>query len=67
MKSQTPSTKLQTNFKFQYAMTKTQDRFGILNFGHCDLFDICDLLFGIYNHSNTPKQLAIFNCKAMKI
>jgi hypothetical protein len=20
---------------------------GILNFGHCDLFDICDLQFGI--------------------
>jgi len=28
-------------------MTKTQNRFGISNFGHCDLFDICDLLFGI--------------------
>jgi hypothetical protein len=53
MKSQTPSTKLQTNLKFQYSMTKTQNRFGILklgthpqggeskrsadNFGHCDL------------------------------
>ncbi|MEE9531607.1 MAG: hypothetical protein V3W52_11470, partial [Syntrophobacteria bacterium] len=59
MKSQTPSTKLQTNLKFQSQMTKTQNRFGILklgtrpqggeskrsadNFGHCDLFDICDL------------------------
>ena len=32
-------------------MTKTKDRFGISNFGHCDLFDICDLLFGI---SGTP-------------
>jgi len=40
MKSQTPSTKLQTNLKFQYLMTKTQNRFGISNFGHCDLFDI---------------------------
>ena len=45
-------------------MTKTKNRFGILklgprlqggeskrsadNFGHCYLFDICDLLFGIY-------------------
>jgi hypothetical protein len=28
-------------------MTKTKNRFGILNFGHCDLFGICDLLFGI--------------------
>ena len=32
-------------------MTKTKNRFGILNFGHCDLFDICDLRFGI---SDTP-------------
>jgi hypothetical protein len=61
MKSQIPSTKLQTNFKLQYSMTKTQSRFGILklgthpqggeskrsadNFGHCYLFDICDLEF----------------------
>jgi len=22
--------------------------FGILNFGHCDLFDICDLLFEFF-------------------
>jgi hypothetical protein len=59
MKSQAPSTKLQTNLKFQYSMTKTQERFGILklgtrprggeskrsadNLGHCDLFGICDL------------------------
>jgi hypothetical protein len=42
MKSQTPSTKLQTNLKFQYSMTKTQNGFRISNFGHCDLFDICD-------------------------
>jgi hypothetical protein len=48
IKSQTPSTKLQTNLKFQYSMTKTKNRFGISNFGHCDLFDICDLRFGIY-------------------
>jgi len=44
-KYQIPSTKLQTNFKFQYSMTKTQNKFGISNFGHCDLFDICDLEF----------------------
>jgi hypothetical protein len=51
MKSQTPSTKLQTNIKFQYSMTKTQSSFGISNFDHRDLFDICDLGFGI---SDTP-------------
>ena len=49
MKSQTPSTKLQTNSKFQYSMNKTKNRFRISNFGHCDLFDICDLRFGIYD------------------
>jgi hypothetical protein len=43
IKSQTPSTKLQTNLKFQYPMTKTQKRFAISNFGHCGLFGICDL------------------------
>ena len=29
MKSQSPSTKLQTKLKFQYSMTKTENRFGI--------------------------------------
>jgi len=58
-KYQIPSTKLQTNLKFQYSMTKTKNRFGISklgtrpqggeskrsedNFGHCDLFAICAL------------------------
>ena|GEM_PF-970211 len=58
-KYQIPSTKLQTNLKLQYSMTKTRNRFRILklgtrpqggeskrsadNFGHCDLFDICNL------------------------
>jgi hypothetical protein len=65
MKSQTPSTKLQTNLKFQYSMTKTKNRFGISNFGHCDLFDICDLLFGI---SGTPvfQQTAARGERALK-
>ena len=27
--------------------------FGILNFGHCYLFDICDLEFGIFNVLNS--------------
>jgi hypothetical protein len=46
MKSQTPSTKLQTNLKFQYQMTKTGLEFGILVPPLADyLFDICDLEF----------------------
>jgi hypothetical protein len=28
--------------------------------GHCDLFDVCDLLFGISMLPITSKQLAIF-------
>jgi hypothetical protein len=52
IKSQTPSTKLQTNLKFQYPMTKTQNRFGPPDYLPFDLaqggelvepFDICDL------------------------
>jgi len=40
-------------------MTKTQNRFGISDFGHCDLFDICDLLFGISitQYSKTARDL----------
>jgi len=44
LKSQTPSTKLQTNLKFQYQMTET----GLVRrrrIGYCDLFEICDLEF----------------------
>ena len=28
------------------------DKFGFLNFCHCDLFDICDLVLVIYNFLN---------------
>ena len=48
-------------------MTKTQNRFGIWNFGHCDLFDICDLLFGIFNHSSTPKQVAFYTGRTIEL
>jgi hypothetical protein len=51
LKSQIPSTKLQINIKFQYSMTKTirdEALFGISNFGHWTLFDICDLIFVIF-------------------
>ena len=56
--------------KSQIPIFNNKDRFGILklgtrpqggeskrsadNFGHCDLFDICDLLFVIFSHSSTP-------------
>ena len=44
-------------------MTKTNcSAFEILNFGHCYLFDICDLLFGIYT---TPKEVQ-FPLKSQK-
>jgi hypothetical protein len=29
--------------KYQIPILNDQNRFGISNFGHCDLFDICDL------------------------
>jgi hypothetical protein len=45
MKSQTPSTKLQTNLKFQYQMTKTDLEFRILVIVICLIFVICDLEF----------------------
>jgi hypothetical protein len=45
MKSQIPSTKLQTNLKFQYQMTKTGLEFVILVIVICLLFEICDLEF----------------------
>jgi hypothetical protein len=50
-KSQIPSTKLQTNLKFQYSMTKTKDRFGILVIVICLIFVICDLEFLVLNRS----------------
>jgi hypothetical protein len=66
MKSQTLSTKLQTNLKFKYQMTET----GLVRrrrIAHCDLpfdlaqggelvepFDICDLEFFFLHYSITP-------------
>jgi hypothetical protein len=33
--------------------------FGILNFGHCNLFDICDLLF-VISKKEIPIQSSYF-------
>ena len=49
-----PSSKHQITNKSQIPISNDQNRFWILNFGHCDLFDICDLWFGIFSHSSTP-------------
>ena len=61
-KSQIPSTKLQTNLKFQYSMTKTGLEFRILVIVICLIFDICDLEFLILPYPNTPRALVIFVC-----
>jgi len=47
LKSQIPSTKKQTSSKLQAPNLKKILKFVVLNFGHCDLFDICYLSFGI--------------------
>jgi hypothetical protein len=43
----------ETNFfiKCKEFTVKTLSGFGISNLGHCNLFAICDLFFGIYIHS----------------
>ena len=46
--------KHQVPMKSQIPIFNDKKTFGILNFGHCDLFGVCDLLFGIFGHSNTP-------------
>ncbi len=56
MKSQTPSTKLQTNLKFQYSMTKTGLEFRILVIVICLIFDICDLEFIFLQCFTTPEK-----------
>jgi hypothetical protein len=35
------------SMKSQIPIFNDQNSFGISNFGHCDLFGICDLSFGI--------------------
>ncbi|MGD8503462.1 MAG: hypothetical protein PVH49_07630, partial [Syntrophobacterales bacterium] len=63
------NSKHQISNKSQIPISKHKGRFGVLklgtrpqggeskrsadNFGHCDLFGICDLLFGIFCHSTT--------------
>jgi len=37
------------NYNIQISNKIKNQLFAILNFGHCDLFGICDLLFEIFN------------------
>ena len=46
--NKTPNPKHQISNKSQIPISNYQ-MFGFLNLGHCDLFDICYLLFGIWN------------------
>ena len=64
-----PNSKHQITNKSQIPILNDQNRFGISNFGHCNLFDICDLIFVIFflQYFNTPKSLAIFKAKAIEI
>ena len=48
------NSKHQITRKSQIPIFNDQNRFGILNFDHCDLFVICYLLFGIFCHPSTP-------------
>ena len=41
----------------KYSMTKTENRIAISNFGHCDLFDICDLEFLILQYSKGARHV----------
>ncbi len=47
-KLQTPSTKQIPKYNIQISNKIQRQLFGILNFGHCDLFGICDLVFVIF-------------------
>jgi hypothetical protein len=53
MKSQTPSTKLQISI----LNNQNKKQFWNFEFGHCDLFDICDLEFLILQYSKTARHL----------
>ena len=50
----------------RWSIFNDKNRFVILNFGHCDLFGICDLLFGIFIHSNTQVLQCYILSKAVQ-
>jgi hypothetical protein len=58
MYSEISNSKRQIPNKSQISTSKDPNRFVIWNFGHCDLFVICHLLFGIF-HRNFNVSLSI--------
>jgi hypothetical protein len=49
------SSKHQITNKSQIPILNDQNRFGIWNFGHWDLFEICDLEFLFLQYSKKPR------------
>ena len=72
-----PNSKHQITNKSQIPIPNDQNSFGILKLGtrpqggeskrSADNFGHCDLLFGIFNHSSTPKQLAFYTGRAIEL
>jgi hypothetical protein len=54
--SEISNSKHQIPMKSQMSMSNDPNRFDILNFGHCDFFIICYLLFAIWNFSPKLKR-----------
>jgi hypothetical protein len=52
MYSEISNPKHQIPNKSQISISKDPNRFVILNFGHCDLFIICDLEFEIFQQNS---------------
>jgi len=51
--SEISNSKHQIPMKSQMSISNDPNRFDILNFGHCDLFVICYLRFGIFTETST--------------
>ena len=58
--------KHQITNKFQLSNKIKSQLFGILNFGHCDLFVICDLKFFITETRHLKSQAVTYNMLSKK-
>ena len=66
-KYQISSTKLQTNLKFQYSMTKTGLEFGNSVIVICLIFEICDLEFLFWGKVASSKLVIIVKKTSMNL